>query len=207
MLYYLRWFLSLFFVGRKFAISSAYYHRKRAGNFDDTANRDEWQKEVYEHAARLFKKHDLDNVLDIGCGSAYKLRKYFAGKPYTGVEVEPTLSWLRKQYPGERWLASEELKPGAYDLIICSDVIEHVPDPAEFLESLAMLNFKFLLLSTPDRGLIKNKYNYLGPPLNPAHYREWNFSEFHNFVSAYFSIEEHFISNQQQATQVVVCGK
>ena len=70
------------------------------------------------------------------------------------------------------------------------------------LESICALNPKKIVLSTPDRDLL---FNHNGPPKNPAHVREWSYKEFRQYISQYFEIEDHFISNKNQCTQVIIC--
>ena len=63
---------------KQFAIKAGYHHATRAENFDDTSGRtNEWQRSVYELAATLAQKHNVASVLDVGCGSAYKLITMF----------------------------------------------------------------------------------------------------------------------------------
>ena len=90
------------------------------------------------------------------------------------------------------------------DLVIVADVIEHVDHPNELLAYIGKLQPSYIILSTPDRNLIRNG-TYNGPPGNPAHIREWSFVEFHAYVSQLFYIKEHFISCAAQATQCVLC--
>jgi SAM-dependent methyltransferase len=89
--------------GTLHGIRPGYIHKKETVAFDDTHNEDEWQKEVYDFALMTFKENSMTTVLDIGCGSGYKLRSVFAGKDYTGSEIEPTLSYLKKTYPSDKW--------------------------------------------------------------------------------------------------------
>ena len=208
MKYYLKLLIATIFHSRKYEIKRAYFHRDHPAAFDDTINNDQWQKEVYEFARKIFDENKLQTVLDIGCGSAYKFIQNFKDKNITGIEIEPTLSWLKKEYPQHKWAEINELKNDEqFGLIICSDVIEHIPDPDVLLDKINSLDFKFLVLSTPDRELIKNKYNSIGPPFNPCHCREWNFDEFGKYIGARYKIISHFISNEEQKTQVILCIK
>lgn len=80
-------------------------------------------------------------------------------------------------------------------MIICSDVIEHLVDPDILLSFLEKSNFKFLILSTPERDSVQMKQRGLlwdGPPVNEAHVREWNFEEFEQYISYKFKIIDHF---------------
>lgn len=191
--------------GSKYAIRPGYIHKKTTTHFDDTNNEDEWQKEVYSFALETFQSNSFKKVLDIGCGSAYKLRSSFDGLDFTGSEIEPTLTYLKSSYPLEKWKDLKDCYNESYDLIILSDVIEHIDNPSDFLKNIINnIPFKKMVISTPDRSLLEG--SSLGPALNPSHYREWTTEEFKRFISTIMNVEDHFISNKEQATQVVLAS-
>ncbi len=208
-LYFPKKLVSLSFSRQQYEIKAAYYHRRHPEHFDDTKCKDEWQKEVYEYALKIAEEKHLTTVLDYGCGSAYKLLKYFKDCDFIGVDIEPTLGWLRKNYPENTWLSPDELiiRQKKYDLIISADVVEHIPDPNQFINCLKKLDSSFIVISTPNRDLLNNKYSQLGPPLNPAHCREWSFKEFENYISKNFRVIDHRITNKEQSTQLILCTK
>lgn len=188
-----------------YCIKRGYIHRKNAEAFDDTQNEDAWQEEVYEKAYHIFLDNKYRNLLDIGCGSGYKTIKYFKDFPFTGVETDTTLMYLKNKYPRYHWMSPDEVLGRHFDMIICADVIEHIADPDAFIRKINdNITFDLLIISTPDRKILESWWHF-GPPRNPSHYREWTFSEFHKFIGRYFEIKEHFISNYHQATQVIVC--
>jgi SAM-dependent methyltransferase len=192
----------------EFCIRGAYKHRDKYVYFDDTSLKDEWQREVYIRAASLAKDEDLKTVYDIGCGSGFKLMKHFRDYDTVGFDVPETLQFLQKTYPGRVWKAvpfsDRSTQPA--DLVICADVIEHVPDPTELLDFIKSLAAKWVVLSTPDRDTMYPKYDpfHLGPPRNASHIREWSFNEFRKFVAQHLTVKEHVISNREQATQMIV---
>jgi 2-polyprenyl-3-methyl-5-hydroxy-6-metoxy-1,4-benzoquinol methylase len=191
-----------------FGIKPGYHHAIKVEFFDDTPYKDEWQRSVYELAASLAAKLDKPSVIDVGCGSAYKLVHMLGQYEIAGIEVEPTYSWLKKTYPQHKWLLFDETKPSLLksDIIICSDVIEHIEDPDSLLDFLQDIDFQYLVLSTPERDSKLGKNDY-GPPENLAHYREWNQYEFKDYVRGWFAIEEQKILNDKSITQVLVCRK
>ena len=91
-------------------------------------------------------------------------------------------------------------------IVICADVIEHVLDPVELMNYIVALSLRWIVLSTPDRNLMYERFSpdLLGPPRNPHHIREWSFEEFNEFVGRFMKIESHVISNRDQATQMIV---
>ena len=195
-------------------------YKERLDNeaFDDTSLTDEFQKEVYEYAAEVFDRENLSGVIDVGCGSGFKLIKNFPDCWTFGLDLEPTVSWLKQTYSKRNWgsldLESKDIEAEmpytCSALVICADVIEHIPDPDKLMMFLRNLRPHKLVLSTPDRGLLPDlqaDFNPAGPPVNPCHVREWSFVEFEAYVQQFFKMDAHFISNKEQGTQVMLCSK
>lgn len=187
-------------------IRAGYTPRLANSFFDDTGNADNWQREVYQFARSVCDREDLRVVCDIGCGSGYKLVTNFEGFATIGVDLPRTCAYLRERYPGREWAESDFTKslPQAIDMVIAADVIEHLPNPDEMLSYISELHPRRIVLSTPDRHLVGRRAES-GPPPNPAHVREWSFSEFCAYIGSVFEVDEHFISNEEQATQCILC--
>lgn len=178
--------------------------------WDDSGHTDDWQLEVYLAALGLATKHRLRTVLDVGTGSGYKLATYFASFDTCGTERPENVAGLRERWPFRRWAVSdlEDMPPlGHADLVVCADVIEHLPDPDVLMCYLGRVKWEWLVLSTPDRRLLHrpDEPEWLGPPVNPAHAREWTQAEFAAYVARWFPVAAHRIVNVDQATQMVVC--
>lgn len=194
-----------------YCIKDGYSARESYTHYDDTALSDEYQLEVYLHALGLMKKYHLNSVLDIGCGSGYKLTTYFDEYDTTGLELPVNVNFLQNKYPKGKWISkdlSENLDRG-YDVIICSDVVEHIPDPDTLLEFIKRINFNFLVISTPERDLLyrNEREGKDGPPANPAHVREWTFGEFRDYISSHLQVIDLRICNMAQSTQMIVARK
>jgi 2-polyprenyl-3-methyl-5-hydroxy-6-metoxy-1,4-benzoquinol methylase len=193
---------------KMFSIKTGYHHAVKAEQHDATGSTDEWQPSVYELAVSIAKKLQDHTIIDLGCGSGYKLIHKLGNFDTIGIEVQPTYSWLKKKYPERKWLLFDSVNPSELEagLVICSDVIEHIPDPDKLMEFIQKMNFDWLIISTPERDAVAGKNDY-GPPRNTAHYREWNVAEFNEYVNKWFEIEEHHVFNDRSITQVVVCTK
>jgi SAM-dependent methyltransferase len=187
-------------------IHDGYQHRTEIKYFDDSKLADEWQREVYQFARETFDGKQLAKVCDIGCGSAYKLIKNFGHCDFVGLDVSSTCLWLRKKYPHFRWMEVDFANPPSLqaDLVIAADVIEHLLEPNALLSYIAAFNPRYIVFSTPDRNLFRAG-THNGPPLNPAHVREWSFAEFEAYIDSRFEVLEHFISNNLQSTQCLLC--
>ena len=163
-----------------------------------------YQKAVYRHAAKI---HEGGRVLDVGCGTGYKTMKFFRRTETLGLEIEPSLSFLRKKYPDRSWEESNfgRIPEGIFPLVICADVIEHIIDPDDLLNFIGKIDFNTCVMSTPDRDTLNNE---LGPPRNRSHLREWSFAEFGCYIAEYFQVMEHFQCREPgYKSQVVVFRK
>jgi Methyltransferase domain len=193
----------------QYNIVPGYRHRKSPIYFDDTANTDDYQKEVYIYARQVMIDKELSSVCDVGCGSAFKLIEYLGQFETIGFDVPETVEFLRKKYSSRRWEIAkfQEHHPTYPDLIVCADVIEHVADADELVAFIKGKRPRYVILSTPDRDLVYNRGSryHIGPPRNPAHLREWSFNEFAEYISRSFRIIEHIITNPEQATQMIFC--
>lgn len=188
-----------------------YRARLEVPHFADGNRKDEWQREVYLHARALMDQHGYHRVVDVGCGSGFKLMKYFPQEQTVGLEVEPTLSLLRARYPDRDWRSSNfsDGSSLATDVVICADVIEHLLDPAALLDFICSIPCRCCVLSTPAREINDRPWHrvYWGPPANPHHVREWTVHEFRQFVATRFEVLESVIPNREQSTHMVVCRK
>ena len=89
-------------------------------------------------------------VLDVGCGGGLLAESLCgAGADVTGVDLAPAMIEVARAHAAERGLAvryqlvSAHALAGshahAFDVITCMEMLEHVPDPAAMLASLAAL--------------------------------------------------------------------
>lgn len=100
-------------------------------------------------------------ILDVGCGVG-TMSLYFAvnGAQVTGVDISPRAVQIAKAAAKDLGLKNVEFingevekGTGQYDLILCSEIVEHVPDEIGFLKTIHS-NLKKtgkLVLTTPSR--------------------------------------------------------
>jgi 2-polyprenyl-3-methyl-5-hydroxy-6-metoxy-1,4-benzoquinol methylase len=120
----------------------------------DLNYKDEGQKEVYEFCKYFMKNNNLNTIIDIGCGSGYKLINILNEFNTIGIETEPCYTYLKINYPDRKWLLSGEIKNS--DVVICCDVIEHIVNPDILVDYLISLNTKYYIISTPCREILCN---------------------------------------------------
>lgn len=188
----------------QFGIRAGYRHRPENAFYDDTAQKDQHQREVYEAAAAASKEIGAKKVFDIGCGSGFKLMKFFPDTETVGFDLEPTLSFLRQTYPERQWASADfERDTDQADIVICADVVEHIPNPDLLMQYLSRITRGKLVISTPDRYRVYG-WDHSGPPRNRAHCREWSMDEFRIYVERWFNIEDHRITNFDDSTQMII---
>lgn len=182
-------------------LPEVYQQRMSPAPFDDTPNRDEWQADVYAAAAAI----TTSSVIDIGCGSGYKLVYNFPA-PTIGIDLPPTVAWLRATYPDRNWLDdTAEFHTLSASLVICADTLEHIPDCSAMLRRMLRIQgHPTYIFSTPERDLVRGPSD-LGPPANPSHCREWARHEFVRYLEQYFVILRVWIGDKN--TQIVICEK
>jgi len=187
-----------------YGIRNDYQINKNAGEapYEDTwENSKEYQFWVY-HQVRQLAEYDC-SILDLGCGYGWKLRYWIQQvcPNITGIDLPEVIDYCVKQHKFGKWKSRDlSISPGistdldgTYDLIICSDIIEHLPDPNTLLDWVRFYSHKgtVVVFSTPNRDMIYNP-DHAGPPRNPSHYREWNWEEFEFFIEcAGFKIMSH----------------
>ena len=99
-------------------------------------------------------------LLDVGAGSGKLVRRLRHIRPCVVSGIEPSAALFKNYRLGNLaiepialpQLASRDTAP--YDVLTVLDVVEHVPDAAEFLHALARVTKPggFVFLSTPDTG-------------------------------------------------------
>lgn len=105
----------------------------------------------------------ISSVLEVGCGSGFMGVGFASeGIEYTGTEVdEGGIDWARQNGVDAHAVAAEDLHSWAdgrhFDLIISSNVYEHVDNPGRAFAALGKMNAGLIALIVPNAmGLIAN---------------------------------------------------
>lgn len=172
-----------------------------------------WQVGVYFYVRQLMMISKLRNILDIGCGFPEKLEKYIlpVTKDIVGLDLPEIVEMFKDRFSFGRWIpfyieSSETTIDKKFDVILSSDVIEHLENPDTLLNLIKRQCHKdtFIVLSTPDRDTLGA--GRLGPPKNAYHVREWNKKEFVGYVkSRGFNIIQSFLADEPAAYKCHVC--
>jgi trans-aconitate methyltransferase len=141
-------------------------------------------------------------VLDFGCGEGLFLKEIEARgvvlDDYLGIDLrEDALQTARSFHPRHRFelvdLSQWDAPPGSFDLVIASQVLEHLPDPVSALKRLVDLSSERLLLTVPAEPWFQIVNLARGRHLarlgnHPEHVNRWSFSKFGRLVSNHAQI-------------------
>ncbi len=175
-----------------------------------------YQLDVYLYAKRFMHERGLKRVVDVGCGNGYKLVHVLGEFDTTGVDTDPAYSHLVRSYPTRKWLRSGEPEKSfasynlSADLVISSDVIEHIRNPDDLLDFIDSIDAPFVILSTPDRiGMqaFPRFASITGPSGNPWHIREWTYGEFRRYLSRRYDVLFHAVTVQERHCQFALVTK
>jgi SAM-dependent methyltransferase len=189
-----------------------YQHRLEPAYFDDVlADSSDWQADVYRLAAKLARETHTGHLIDLGCGNGLKLKPYAADFKILGIDYGANLDAFAKNKVGQFLVCDFNQHPlpssvFTDSVVICADVIEHIPQPDTLLKTLknACETATFVLVSTPDRQRVY-RGEHDGPPVNQYHCREWTNAELlHWFRSVNLPVRWHgwTVSNDNRRDQV-----
>lgn len=112
----------------------------------------------YWIALDMLRELNPDKVLDVGCGEGYtleKLRKAKIGKYLEGIEyLQEAIDLGRKLHPHIKIKKGSiyELpyKDNSFDMVLCTEVLEHLEDPRKGLKEILRVTSKYCLISVPN---------------------------------------------------------
>ncbi|MBI2461629.1 MAG: class I SAM-dependent methyltransferase [Candidatus Rokubacteria bacterium] len=126
-------------------------------------------------------------ILEVGCGEGFVLRYLAQRLPAVrldGLEVDPgALARGRARCPGASFVHGDLMalpfRSGSYDLVLCLEVLEHLPEPDRALQEIRRVSVGGCLLSVPHEpffrlgNLLRGKnLRRLGDPTD--HLQHWS---------------------------------
>lgn len=155
----------------------------------------------YKNVFSLLQSIRVDSIIDVGAGEGFtlhRLQEKGIGKKLEGIEYQKRAIDLgKKQYPKvvlkQGSIYELPYKANTFDLVLCTEVLEHMDDPEKALKELVRVSKKYLLLSVPNEPffmlaqLLRGKnWSRFGNDIE--HINHWSFLGFQQFVSPYMRI-------------------
>lgn len=146
------------------------------------------------------------SVLEVGCGEGLFLREVIERgvvfDDYIGLDLrEGALKKARSLHPQYRFECADMRHWSApnrkFDLVIASQVLEHLPEPGHTLGRLAKLCSGQLFLTVPCEPWFRTLNLFRGRDLrrlgnHPEHVNLWTFSGFREFVAGHADVVRAF---------------
>jgi SAM-dependent methyltransferase len=117
----------------------------------------------YDEVADVCAAFGPREVVDVGCGSGHLLRALADRTPdarFVGVDFSKNaIRRARGLLPGARWLVGDAYAPPLgeqrFDLVLCTEVLEHLERPRDALDALVRLCARngHVILTVPDGEL------------------------------------------------------
>ncbi len=156
------------------------YERFGAYHWDSYKN-DPVYKIHVDYIVENWKKKPRGTLLDVGCGdgliSCLLAEEGFKVK---GIDIEKEgIRLAQEKCPSVAFEVKDVFEINKqFDYLLASEVIEHLPNPNEFLQKIKDLFRKEALITTPKRNYYKE--------LDPYHFREYSIFEFESLLEKYF---------------------
>ncbi len=150
---------------------------------------------------QTIKPLKIQTILDVGCGEGFtlaKLKDEHIGKSLEGIEYLDRAIELGKQHNPDIKIKKGTIynlpyKDNSFDLIICTEVLEHLEDPGKALKELVRVTRKYCLLSVPNEPIFMlsnflrgKNWSRFGNDIE--HINHWSPNRFKKFVSSELQI-------------------
>lgn len=170
-------------------------HRKNASLVSKGTSSNEIVNAIIDQISKI--SSPLTNILDIGCGTGdllLKVKAKFPSLKLNGADYTDFSNLAKYEINFKQVDCNNDFSSQfeTYDLITCSEVIEHLENGRHFLRQLmAMLKTNgTLILTTPNTEsftsilsfIIKGYHSAFGPKEYPAHINSFNEYEIRNMV-------------------------
>jgi len=143
----------------------------------------------------LAKPLNSKRVLDAGCGEGFSLNKLMinkVGEHLEGIEYsKEAITIGEKLFPKanikQGSIYDLSYKDGSFDLVVCTEVLEHLENPQKALLEIIRVSKKYVILSAPNEPAFRLANFLAGKYLSdfgnsPGHINHWSILSFINFV-------------------------
>ncbi len=173
------------------------------GNWQKYQNRNPLQRLLIQNfldtIVAITRSLPTSTILDAGCAEGFvsqRLLEEWPGAQVVGIDVDiGALTRGQRLNPVTRFgsgdITSLPFKDKSFDLVICTEVLEHLPHPESALSELQRMTRRYCLLSVPHEpffrlsNLMRGKnISRLGDDVD--HYHHWGALAFRRLTNHYF---------------------
>jgi 2-polyprenyl-3-methyl-5-hydroxy-6-metoxy-1,4-benzoquinol methylase len=116
-------------------------------------------------------------ILDLGCATGWFTAELAKLGSALGVDLsDEAIAIARENFPGPQFIAGDlyqlPLPTAAFDLVVCQEVVAHVPDQAGLVDRIASLLRPegYLVITTVNKFVIERTHQEADPD---AHIKKW----------------------------------
>ena len=131
------------------------YNRVWVSKWEDMKKYGPVSRHIRRILIEIITSLKFNSVLDVGCGQGSFLQELLSEFPTAklyGIDVSPgAVKLASARVPrGKFWVLDieKERLEETFDLVVCSEVLEHIVDDLAALENLAHMTGKYIVIST-----------------------------------------------------------
>lgn len=149
----------------------------------------------YKNLVELAKPLNPNNVLDAGCGEGFSMNTLYinkVGKKIQGVDDSmDALTLGKKIFPYLSFkkgnIYNLPYKDNSFDLVICTEVLEHFKDPHKVLFEILRIARKNIIVSVPNEPFFTIQRFLRGKNIfrlgsHPQHIQHWSSKSFKEYI-------------------------
>ena len=159
--------------------------------------------------AKEVKKLNVNSILDGGAGEGFTLeylRVRNIGKTYEGIDFFGKAVEIGSKIHPKITLKKESIyelpyKDNSFDLVLSTEVLEHLKEPKIALKEIVRVSKKYVLLSVPNEPIFMLSNLLRGKNVSRfgndiEHINHWGFLGFERFVKENVGIKVHVLSKK-----------
>ena len=164
-------------------------------------------RRFHRQIASLLKATGVEKILDAGCGEGFVVSYLLQGNDrlaITGIDCSPqAIEMARQMVPGVLFdvgdLREMPYSDDSFDLVMCLEVLEHLPDPHRGLRELKRVTSAHCLVSVPHEPFFRATNFLRGRHVpawgrDPEHLQHWTARQFRHLVKQYFEVKRFVYS-------------
>jgi len=156
-------------------------------------------KKFNERLLLVVGELSIETILDVGCGEGFTLQKLkdnHIGKKLEGIEYDDTAITLGKKMHPQITIKKGDIyklpyKDNTFELILCTEVFEHLEYPEKALKELHRVTKKYCLFSVPHEPIFMLIDYIRGKsPQSIGHINHWSRNGFRKFIEKHFLVQK-----------------
>ncbi len=192
--------------GKEFkrAMASRRSPYSRRGNYQKYLNPNPLQqyliRRFHQRVGELVRETGVIRILDVGCGEGFTIERLDSDFSIHGIDNDlSSLLEARGRNPNSDFYLGDirdlPLASHVFPLILCLEVLEHLPDPHPALKELRRVTSRHCLISVPHEPFFRLANLLRGKNLrawgnDPEHIHHWTARGFIHLLEGHFEIEK-----------------